>query len=914
MRIKDILNSPKCSKIFSEIQEFVKLSLFDYNNAVERDSKREGFCFSDKDIFDFVWGTVNFSGAEICVLDSPLLQRLRRIHQLGLASNVYCNADSSRFSHTIGVTEVSDRMTRVIKKRLNMTLGEGQGEIYDIGEIVRLAAIFHDTGHMFFSHVSELYFAYDKSFPRYEEVLAAKSYFCENTSSNVSLHELFSVMIVNSEETLRLFSLIAPRMKKSRLVQKEHYEQLAEYISCLIIGIPIDKFILPYSAIINSAIDADKLDYLSRDSACTKVPIAVDIARIIQKLDVVNIKEIEYPAIWNDTTSDAVPLKIMAIKSSAKKVFWQLSNARSNMYDSVYYHHKVLTAESMFRKMLRKLYEIEDETNLSFTKIMKLTDDMFNEYWKLILLKPENREIEGVGEVSNLIKNIRERNLYKRVASFSRNSFDGSLSCIKSFFNQVIQDSLSDKYFHFCDLMNEEYGKICRLLNIQNDVHQPFEFMFVFSKYEAMSSMPIESGDGFCVWSSTLMKQETMEAGKKSQQEQFYLLTNCKDRKIVYLALEKVLTKFGIEQLARDSAICSKVPYEEMDKTRMRLLELGYYNDSLYLLQSENFLRLLDKKAFKIVVDKYRSFLGINSCRITEESLIKFLRQFLWLEMDKNELRLLLDGILKLLLNAYYLDRESFSTQVGKLIEELSALEYGDKHIVTLGGLFDSAKHLMYYFNDIRGGTNVIFDGSLESALKNISADDCLCFFDDGAYSGKQVISIFQEMMGVPLNERTTNEHHVDELSQENKEKIKKTNIVLAYLCFNKRSEHYIKEELQKLGIENITILFVKDLSEKIFNTHNSIFLNENQKKIVEKWLTKIGYEILLSSKKISDEEYKPRWSEKRIREAALGYNDAQQLVVFSTNIPTYSITAFWANGDLGTHKWMGLFQRTVKD
>lgn len=61
MRIKDILNSPKCSKIFSEIQEFVKLSLFDYNNAVERDSKREGFCFSDKDIFDFVWGTVNFS-------------------------------------------------------------------------------------------------------------------------------------------------------------------------------------------------------------------------------------------------------------------------------------------------------------------------------------------------------------------------------------------------------------------------------------------------------------------------------------------------------------------------------------------------------------------------------------------------------------------------------------------------------------------------------------------------------------------------------------------------------------------------------------------------------------------------------------------------------------------------------------
>lgn len=63
--------------------------------------------------------------------------------------------------------------------------------------------------------------------------------------------------------------------------------------------------------------------------------------------------------------------------------------------------------------------------------------------------------------------------------------------------------------------MNEEYEKICRLLKIPTNTLYPFEFMFVFSKYEAMSSMPIESGDGFCVWSSALMKQETMEAGKK---------------------------------------------------------------------------------------------------------------------------------------------------------------------------------------------------------------------------------------------------------------------------------------------------------------------------------------------------------------------------------------------------------------
>ena len=90
-------------------------------------------------------------------------------------------------------------------------------------------------------------------------------------------------------------------------------------------------------------------------------------------------------------------------------------------------------------------------------------------------------------------------------------------------------------------------------------------------------------------------------------------------------------------------------------------------------------------------------------------------------------------------------------------------------------------------------------------------------------------------------------------------------------------------------------------MSEKIFDNDSSVFSNNEQKELVKKWLAEIGYTILLSSKRKADGEYKPRWNEKRIQEAALGYNNAQQLVIFSTNIPTYSITAFWANGDYGT-------------
>lgn len=54
-------------------------------------------------------------------------------------------------------------------------------------------------------------------------------------------------------------------------------------------------------------------------------------------------------------------------------------------------------------------------------------------------------------------------------------------------------------------------------------------------------------------------------------------------------------------------------------------------------------------------------------------------------------------------------------------------------------------------------------------------------------------------------------------------------------------------------------------------------------------------------------------WNEKRIREAALGYNDAQQLVVLMSNVPTYTIVPFWMSGEIEGEKWEGLFLRTEK-
>ena len=738
MRIQDVLNSEECKPLFEDVQMFVEKSLSEYNESI----RKNGFCYSDKDIFDFVWGTIEFTKAEICVLDSPLLQRLRRIRQLGLASTVYCNADSSRFSHTIGVTEIAGRMARVIFERLGNDFAENISRDYnasfDMEEVVRFAAIFHDTGHMFYSHVSELFFSYNRSFPKYQQITKARSFFCEKTSSDASLHELLSVMIVNSPKTIELFRLIAPHMK-SRLTEDDHYLQLAEFISCLIIGSPSNRYILPYVTIINGAIDADKFDYLQRDSQCTRVPIAVDIARIIRKLDVVSLQSVDHSSIWEDTTAQGVPFKVMAIKNSARNVFFQLSNARSSMYESVYYHHKVLTAEVMFRDVLRRIYSMKKPEDISFCDILMLTDDAFNDQWRYSLLKkskeePEEKtEAESINEIDTYLKKIKNRNLYKRVAAFSQDLIIAKKAAKEDFLNFVAQDPLSEDFQRFNELMIKEYIKICSLLEMEPE-DKPV-FMFIYSKYNAMPAVPVEKGDGFCTWSSKLMKQDTIEAGKKSKQEQYYLVTNCKERIPVYLALEKVLVAFDIIRLRLEASICSKILYSRLSRCKTKLLEKDYYKESLFILEDEFLKKMVyDDSMIDKIVDKYQTFMGRNNCRITKDRVLSYLRQYLYYDIPYSEIKLFFNGLLQLLLSAKFLDRETAVQGFNELLgKKVTQVQTDLTHVVCLGGAFDSSNHLYYYLNDIEKKKSFVFDTVVENALKSIQYGESICFWDDGA-------------------------------------------------------------------------------------------------------------------------------------------------------------------------------------
>jgi HD superfamily phosphohydrolase len=95
------------------------------------------------------------------VIDSPPFQRLRDIHQLAMTYLVYPGATHTRFEHSLGVMELASRIFDVVTKPYNVTHDVVRDIIPDQDSlaywrtVLRLAALFHDVGHLPFSHAAE---------------------------------------------------------------------------------------------------------------------------------------------------------------------------------------------------------------------------------------------------------------------------------------------------------------------------------------------------------------------------------------------------------------------------------------------------------------------------------------------------------------------------------------------------------------------------------------------------------------------------------------------------------------------------------------------------------------------------------------------------------------------------------------
>jgi uncharacterized protein len=85
------------------------------------------------------------------LLDTPWLQRLRRIHQLQSAWWVFPTAEHSRFAHLLGAMHLAGMYTRRVEPSLRAAFPDAPSPAC-VEETLRIAGLLHDVGHGPFGH------------------------------------------------------------------------------------------------------------------------------------------------------------------------------------------------------------------------------------------------------------------------------------------------------------------------------------------------------------------------------------------------------------------------------------------------------------------------------------------------------------------------------------------------------------------------------------------------------------------------------------------------------------------------------------------------------------------------------------------------------------------------------------------
>jgi len=277
------------------------------------------------DIRDVIHGVILIEPHELPVLESFLFQRLRQIRQTGFAEHSYPGATHNRFIHSVGAlhtaTESFESIFDGLKRRFPETWKRYRA-------VVRLAALLHDVGHGPLSHTTEF------AMPEVSKLDSTKN------SRRKATHEDYTLKII-------LDSPLTPVLEKAG---KSHGFSPTHIASLIDSEITVDDgffhetfdgelidFKPVLHQLISSELDADRMDYLRRDSFYSGVNYGVfDHSWILRNLCAHHHEGKLY----------------LAIRHRALYAFEDFLLARFNMFMQVYLHHKTVVYDEMLANYL----------------------------------------------------------------------------------------------------------------------------------------------------------------------------------------------------------------------------------------------------------------------------------------------------------------------------------------------------------------------------------------------------------------------------------------------------------------------------------------------------------------------------------------------------------------------------------
>ncbi|KZO99607.1 hypothetical protein CALVIDRAFT_350846 [Calocera viscosa TUFC12733] len=288
-------------------------------------------------------------------MDSPQIQRLRYIKQLGTGYFVWPGASHNRFEHSLGVCHLAGLLVDRLKTQ-QPYLGIDDRDM----RCVQLAGLCHDLGHGPFSHVWD-------------------GLFMPEATGESWAHEAGSEMMLDY------------------LVEDNEIdipEKDVTFVKALIVGdserCPDEKkFLFQIVANKLNGIDVDKFDYMARDSHCLGIACPVDIHRLI-------------------SSSRVIADTICYSNKDAYNVY-ELFYSRYSLHKRIYNHKAAVAIEHMIVDALVKadpVLKLVEQTK-DPRRLLYLTDSIVEEV--------EKSTDPALEESRKIIRRVRVRDLYKVV-------------------------------------------------------------------------------------------------------------------------------------------------------------------------------------------------------------------------------------------------------------------------------------------------------------------------------------------------------------------------------------------------------------------------------------------------------------------------------------------------------------------
>ena len=220
--------------------------------------------------FDSVYGYIYLTEEEYKVTQTPVFQRLHFIRQLAFANLIFPSANHTRFSHSLGVTDILHKMVEQIRSSCPELINDEQHRH------LRMAALLHDVGHLPLSHIGE----------RATQAI----------SNEISDREIFSSDDQGDGEgsTVPQFVGKLHESLSAEVIQSDGIlvDLLKDFNVDLLCNIIVGGENSLYTQLLHSELDADRIDYLLRDANSTGVVYGLhDFSKIISHMQISTIED-----------------------------------------------------------------------------------------------------------------------------------------------------------------------------------------------------------------------------------------------------------------------------------------------------------------------------------------------------------------------------------------------------------------------------------------------------------------------------------------------------------------------------------------------------------------------------------------------------------------------------------------------